>query len=93
MDFLDKQVESPILKDRHFEVLRATEMWFTFLETSDPILFDKKGQLPSSMFKVSNFLMKDLHFSILDVHKTILTPWASLKISTMLGASETFFCF
>ena len=56
-----------------------------------PYYLIKKGQLPSSMFKVSNFLMKDLHFSILDVHKTILTPWASLKISTMLGASETFF--
>ena len=39
MDFLDKQVESPILKDCHFEVLRATEMYCTFLETSDPIKF------------------------------------------------------
>ena len=56
-----------------------------------PYYLIKKGQLPSSIFKVSNFLMKDLHFSILDVHKTILTPWASLKISTMLCASKTFF--
>ena len=37
MDFLDKQVEIPTLKDYHFEVLRATEMCFTFLETSDPM--------------------------------------------------------
>ena len=37
MDFLEKQVELPTLMDCHFKVLGATEMCFTFLETSDPI--------------------------------------------------------
>ena len=43
MDFLDKQVDLQTLKDCHFKILRATEMYFTFLKTSDPILFDAKS--------------------------------------------------
>ena len=74
MDFLDKQVELPYLKDCHFKVLKATEMCFTFLETSDPNNYMLKGQAPDSMFKVFNFQMKDSLFSILDRHKAILTP-------------------
>ena len=39
MDFLDNRLSphSSTLKDCHFEVLRVTEMCFTFLRPSDPI--------------------------------------------------------